>query len=125
MSNMFQDVKNFQTAVGQNIGQAAVFPDMAERNLRMKLLSEEFNEYMEGEQKDDLENVAKELADIIYIVCGTAASYGIPLDVVFDEVHKSNMAKLGPDGKPNRREDGKILKPDGWTPPDIKKILWP
>jgi predicted HAD superfamily Cof-like phosphohydrolase len=91
----------------------------------MKLLSEEFNEYMEGEQKDDLENVAKELADIIYIVCGTAASYGIPLDVVFDEVHKSNMAKLGPDGKPKRREDGKILKPDGWTPPDIKKILWP
>lgn len=125
MSNMYKDVKDFQTAVGQHVGTKPEFPDMHERNLRMKLMSEEFNEYMEGEQKDDIENVAKELADIIYIVCGTAASYGIPLDTVFDEVHKSNMAKLGPDGRPKRREDGKILKPDGWTPPDIKSILWP
>jgi predicted HAD superfamily Cof-like phosphohydrolase len=125
MSNMFQDVKKFQTAVGQHIGQAPVFPGAKERKLRKKLLREEVKEYFDGEKAEDIENVAKELADIIYIVCGTAASYGIPLDVVFDEVHKSNMAKLGPDGKPNRREDGKILKPDGWTPPDIKKILWP
>ena len=63
------------------------------------------------------------MADIIYIVCGTAASYGIPLNKVFDEVHRSNMAKLV-DGKPIRREDGKILKPEGWTAPDIKKVLW-
>ena len=85
---------------------------------------EEVREYLEGEENEDIENVAKELADIIYIVCGTAVSYGIPLDKVFEAVHRSNMAKLGPDGKPRRREDGKILKPEGWTPPDIKSILW-
>lgn len=124
MSNMYTDVKEFQTAVGQNVGQTTAFPDVSERHLRKKLLAEEVYEYFEGEEKDDLENIAKELADIIYIVCGTAVSYGIPLDRVFSEVHRSNMAKLV-DGKPVRREDGKILKPEGWTPPDIKKVLWP
>lgn len=123
MSNFYLDVKEFQTAVGQNVGQAPEFPDGAERALRMKLLEEEFKEYEQGEYKNDLENIAKELADIIYIVCGTAVSYGIPLDRVFDAVHQSNMAKLV-DGKPVRREDGKILKPEGWTPPDIKKVLY-
>lgn len=123
MSNFYLDVKEFQTAVGQNVGQAPEFPDGAERALRMKLLEEEFKEYEQGEYKNDLENIAKELADIIYIVCGTAVSYGIPLDRVFDAVHASNMAKLV-DGKPVRREDGKILKPEGWTPPDIKKVLY-
>lgn len=124
MTDFFKDVKEFQTAVGQNVGTKVEFPDGDERVLRMKLLREEFEEYNQGEYKNDIENIAKELADIIYIVCGTAVSYGIPLDRVFDEVHRSNMAKLV-DGKPIRRDDGKILKPEGWTPPDIKKILWP
>ena len=124
MSNMFQDVKDFQTAVGQNIGVKPELPDPAERELRLRLLKEEYEEYIQGECKNDVENIAKELADIIYIVCGTAASYGIPLDRVFDEVHKSNLSKLV-DGKAVRRADGKILKPDGWKPPNIKNILWP
>ena len=123
MSNMYKDVKEFQTAVGQNIGVKPELPDPAERELRLRLLKEEYEEYIQGECKNDVENIAKELADIIYIVCGTAASYGIPLDKVFAEVHKSNMAKLV-DGKPVRRADGKILKPDGWRPPDIKSILY-
>ncbi len=123
MSNMFQEVKKFQTAVGQNVSEVPEFPDENERVLRRKLLKEEVEEYFDGEDKDDLENVAKELADIIYIVCGTAASYGIPLDRVFNEVHRSNMEKLV-DGKVVRRDDGKILKPEGWTAPDIKSVLY-
>ena len=123
MSNMFQEVKKFQTAVGQNVSEVPQFPDENERVLRRKLLKEEVEEYFDGEDKDDLENVAKELADIIYIVCGTAASYGIPLDRVFNEVHRSNMEKLV-DGKVVRRDDGKILKPEGWTAPDIKSVLY-
>jgi len=124
MSNMYQDVKEFQSAVGQNVGIRPEFPEPSERMLRMKLLQEEVEEYVQGETNNDIENISKELADIIYIVCGTAVSYGIPLDKVFDAVHESNMAKLV-DGKPIRREDGEILKPEGWKPPDIKKILWP
>lgn len=125
MTNFYESVKEFQTAVGQNVGTKAEFPTPAERVLRMRLLNEEFEEYNKGEYANDLENIAKELADIIYIVCGTAVSYGIPLDRVFDEVHRSNLSKLGDDGKPVVREDGKILKGPNYTPPDVKSILWP
>jgi len=124
MTNMFSDVVEFQTAVGQHIGSKPELPDPAERELRLRLLKEEYEEYIQGECKNDVENIAKELADIIYIVCGTAASYGIPLDKVFSEVHRSNLSKLNEDGSVSRRSDGKILKPDGWKPPDIKSILW-
>ena len=125
MSNMYQDVKEFQTAVGQHVGSKPEFPDPAERELRIKLLKEEYEEYIQGECKNDLENIAKELADIIYIVCGTAASYGIPLDRVFDAVHSSNLSKLNEDGSVSRRPDGKILKGPNYVPPNIKKVLWP
>jgi predicted HAD superfamily Cof-like phosphohydrolase len=88
----------------------------------MKLLAEEMYEYTVAENENDIIEIADALADIIYIACGTAASYGIPLDKVFEEVHRSNMAKLV-DGKPIYREDGKVLKPEGWTPPDIDGVL--
>jgi len=124
MVNMYKDVKVFQTAVGQNVSEVPEFPDENERVLRRKLLKEEVEEYFDGEDKDDIENVAKELADIIYIVCGTAASYGIPLDRVFNEVHRSNLSKLNADGSVSRREDGKILKGPNYNPPDIKSVLY-
>ena len=119
---MFTDVKEFHKAFGQRIGVKPEIPDTAERTLRMKLLSEEMYEYTIAENENDLIEIADALADIIYIACGTAVSYGIPLDEVFAEVHRSNMAKLV-DGKVLRREDGKIQKPDSWTPPDIKGVL--
>ena len=119
---MFTDVHNFHYAFGQRIGDKPELPDPNERCLRIRLLEEEFEEYLSGEGKDDIVEIADALADIVYIACGTAVSYGIPLDVVFAEVHRSNMAKLV-DGKVIRREDGKIKKPEGWTPPDIKRIL--
>lgn len=100
-------------------------PDAGQRDLRRKLLTEEFHEYLDAEAQDDLVEIAKELADVIYIAYGTAVAYGIPMDAVFDEVHRSNMAKLGPDGKVIRREDGKVLKPQGWTKPDIAALVAP
>lgn len=98
-------------------------PDDDQRALRRKLLAEEFKEYMDAEDQNDLAEIAKELSDVIYIAYGTAVAYGIPMDAVFDEVHRSNMAKLGPDGKVIRRDDGKVLKPQGWTKPDIGAIV--
>jgi len=118
----FTDVKDFQTAFGQRVGEKPELPDANERVLRMRLLSEEFEEYRNAEYDNNIVEIADALADIIYIACGTAVSYGIPLDEIFNEVHRSNMAKLV-DGKVIRREDGKIQKPEGWNPPDIKKIL--
>jgi predicted HAD superfamily Cof-like phosphohydrolase len=123
MTDMYNDVKDFQVAFGLNVSAKPQLPDNNERCLRIRLLEEEFSEYLAAEREDDIVEVADALADIIYIACGTAVSYGIPLDRVFAEVHRSNMAKLV-DGKPIRREDGKILKPEGWTPPDTKGAVF-
>ena len=120
--SMFTDVRAFQRAFGQRVGEIPELPDLAERDLRVKLLREEFKEYIDAEIENDLVEIADALADIIYIACGTAVSYGIPLDDVFESVHASNMAKLV-DGKVIRRADGKVQKPEGWQPPDIKRIL--
>jgi len=120
--SMFTDVRAFQRAFGQRVGEKPELPDKNERKLRMKLLAEEYTELVMAENNDDLIEIADALADIIYIACGTAVSYGIPLDDVFEEVHASNMAKLV-DGKVIRRADGKVQKPEGWQPPDIKRIL--
>ena len=118
----FTDVRDFHQAFGQRVGEKPELPDEDERNLRYSLLREEFEEYETAEINHDLVEIADALADIIYIACGTAVSYGIPLDDVFAEVHRSNMAKLV-DGKVIRREDGKVQKPEGWTAPDIKSVL--
>ena len=121
--DMFNAVKDFHEKFGQPVNTTPVLPNSEERALRIRLMREEVAEYLESEAEDDVVNIAKELADIIYIACGTALSYGYDLNAVFAEVHRSNMDKLGPDGKPIYRPDGKILKPDTWTKPDIKKVL--
>jgi predicted HAD superfamily Cof-like phosphohydrolase len=118
----FTDVRAFHVAFGQRVANKPELPDAAERTLRMKLITEEFNELCDAEEANDLVEIADALADIIYIACGTAVSYGIPLDDVFEEVHASNMAKLV-DGKVIRRPDGKVQKPEGWQPPDIEGVL--
>ena len=119
--NFYTDVKEFHQVFGQRVGEKPELPSKEERELRKKLLAEEYTEYVVAEYKNDLIEIADALADIIYIACGTAVSYGIPLDRLFAEVHRSNMAKLV-DGKVIRRSDGKVQKPDGWTPPDVKNI---
>lgn len=119
---MFEMVRDFHTAFGQRVGTKPEFPNANERLLRMNLMTEEYREYNNAEANNDMTNLAVELADIIYIACGTAVSYGIPLDEVFDAIHQANMNKLT-DGKVIRREDGKIKKPEGWEPADIEGIL--
>lgn len=122
MKTMFEMVRDFHTAFGQRVGEKAELPELKERFLRMKLLKEEMQEYEDAEYENDITEIADALADIIYIACGTAVSYGIPLDEIYNEVHRSNMAKLV-DGKVLRRDDGKVIKPEGWTSPDIAGIL--
>lgn len=119
---MFEMVKDFHVAFGQRVGETPELPDEAERLLRMKLLIEEFEEYLAAEGDNDMVEIADALADLIYIACGTAVSYGIPLDELYNEVHRSNMAKLV-DGKVLKNNLGKVVKPEGWTPPDIEGIL--
>lgn len=123
MKNPYDALVEFQNAFGLNANNKPELPSDEERDLRLCLMQEEVTEYLAGEAKNDLENIAKELCDIIYIAYGTAVSYGIPMDKVFEEVHRSNMSKVNPDGTITRREDGKILKPDTYSAANIKQFL--
>jgi len=122
MADVFKKVTDFHTAFNLPNNSIPELPSTEQRELRGKLLTEEFREYIDAEADNDLVEIADALADIIYIACGTANVYGIPLKKVFDEVHRSNMRKLQ-DGKPLYREDGKVMKPEGWKPPNIKRII--
>ena len=91
--------------------------------LRQALIEEEVAELADAATRGDLIGVADALADIVYVAYGTAHVYGIDLDAVLDEVHASNMTKLGADGRPVRRPDGKVLKGPTYRPPDIAAVL--
>ena len=92
-------------------------------DLRLALIEEEVAELRSAARAQDLVGIADALADIVYVAYGTAHVYGIDLDAVLDEVHVSNMTKLGPDGQPVRRGDGKVLKGPAYRAPDVKSVL--
>ncbi|CAN7219770.1 hypothetical protein LJR045_000788 [Microbacterium sp. LjRoot45] len=91
--------------------------------LRVDLLVEEVEEFREATHEGNAVGIADALADIVYVAYGAALTYGIDLDAVIREVHRSNISKLGADGRPVRRADGKILKPSTYRPPDIHAVL--
>jgi predicted HAD superfamily Cof-like phosphohydrolase len=93
--------------------------------LRFNLMKEENEEYLEAAQRGDLTEVADALGDMLYILCGTILEHGLQykIEEVFDEIQRSNMSKLGEDGKPVYREDGKVLKGPNYFKPDFSNIL--
>jgi predicted HAD superfamily Cof-like phosphohydrolase len=93
------------------------------RRSREALMTEELKELLDAMGREDLVAIADGLADLLYVVFGTAVAYGIPMDEVFAEVHRSNMTKLGPDGKPIIGEEGKRLKGPGYVPPNIQTLV--
>lgn len=119
-------VKEFAVAMGQPLDQPWIV-DMdsnPENNLdhfRGKLIGEEFEEFMQ-ETKDPAASL-KELADLVYVCYGYAATFGWDLDEAVERVHESNMSKLGDDGKPIYREDGKVLKGPNYKKPDLSDLV--
>ena len=121
LKSNFQMVQEFHDKFG--IKQATLDNEDAQE-LRLDLIKEELNEV-----EDELcplvfppivkSRLAKELADLLYVVYGTAVTFDIPIDKVFHLVHESNMSKLGNDGKPVYREDGKVTKGPNYKPPDL------
>jgi predicted HAD superfamily Cof-like phosphohydrolase len=100
--------------------------DPSRGGLRFALMAEENKEYFDAISENDLVGVADALGDMLYILLGTALEHGLHehLEKIFYEIHRSNMSKMGPDGKPLRREDGKILKGPNYFKPNIKKIIY-
>ena len=103
--------------------------DRSTRAVHQKLIVEEFKEFLEAEGmlfmhgRNHQEHALKELADLVYVCYQYAQNMGWFLDEALDRVHKSNMSKLGADGKPIYREDGKVLKGPGYKPPDLSDLV--
>ena len=93
--------------------------------LRFNLMDEENKEYLEAAKNGDMVEVADALGDMLYILCGTILEHGMQhkIDEVFNEIQRSNMSKLGENGKPIYREDGKVLKGPNYFKPNIERIL--
>ena len=143
-TNSYERVKEFHEVFGHPVGEKPEIPNDDRKSLRLALILEEAIELAEamGFHTEELEDatykmlntgpliegniigIADALGDLDYVVNGAALEHGIDLPAVTAEVHRSNMTKLGPEGKPIYREDGKILKGEGYEPPNLEKILF-
>jgi predicted HAD superfamily Cof-like phosphohydrolase len=126
MKNKIAAVHEFHTAFGLGIKDVPQADLGVNKNqLRHELMREENEEYMEAATNNDLVEVADALGDMLYILCGTIIEHGMQhkIEEVFNEIQRSNMSKLGADGKPIYREDGKVLKGPNYFKPNIAQIL--
>lgn len=121
--DVFKDIYELHQLFKCVVSDYPQIPSKGTPELRRCLIVEEYDELLEALAKGDLEKIADGIADCIVVLLGTAVSYGIPFNAVWREVHRTNMAKVGADGKPIFREDGKFLKPEGWQPPNIQAII--
>ncbi len=120
----FEKVGLFMTTFGQEIKKKPSLSSDKINNLRINLIEEELNEFKEAISKKDVKEVADALTDILYVTYGAGHAFGINLDGCFDEVQKSNMSKLGDDGKPIYNEHGKVMKGPKYFKPNLKKLLF-
>jgi len=119
----FELVGDFMEAFGQQVELEPTWPDFNTRELRLELIQEELDELSDAVADRDMVQIADALTDLLYVVYGAGHAFGIDLDECFQEVHSSNMSKLGPNGKPIHREDGKVMKGPGYFEPDLESIL--
>jgi predicted HAD superfamily Cof-like phosphohydrolase len=126
MQKQIKSVHEFHSAFGLGINTDPTGNLGENKNmLRFNLMKEENEEYLEAVQNNDLVEIADALGDMLYILCGTIIEHGLQdkIEAVFDEIQRSNMSKLGEDGKPIYREDGKVLKGPNYFKPDFEEIL--
>ena len=126
MINKLKAVQEFHESFGLGIQHAPIAKlDEDKLKLRFDLMAEENEEYLLAAKNNDLAEVADALGDMLYILCGTILEHGMQykIEEVFNEIQSSNMSKLGEDGNPIYREDGKVLKGPNYFKPNILKIL--
>ena len=119
MNDAQRMVQEFHKQFEIHVSPTPSIPDEPTRILRKRLIQEEFDELQEAMREKDLPSIAKELADLLYVVYGTAVSLGIDMEPVFQEVHRSNMSKVGG----HKREDGKWVKPPTYSPARLEDLL--
>ena len=119
----FEKVGLFMKTFGQEVKTTSSLSSEKINNLRISLINEELEEFEEAIKNNDLKEVADALTDILYVTYGAGHAFGINLDKCFDEVQRSNMSKLGEDGKPIYNEFGKVMKGPKYFKPDLSKFL--
>lgn len=125
MKKQLEQLLEWHKAFGVPYKESIEVPDYKRQLLRVDLLSEELHEFLQElriePERVNIENVSKELCDIAYVLFGTVVEFGLQdeFEKCFDEVHRSNMSKLGNDGKPIYREDGKVLKGENYSPANL------
>ena len=110
-------------AFGQSVEMEPTWPDFNTRELRLELIQEELDELSDAVADRDMIQIADALTHLLYVVYGAGHSFGIDLDECFEEVHRSNMSKLGENGRPIHREDGKVLKGPNYVPPSLIDLV--
>ena len=125
MKKQLQQLWDFQSIYDQTRNTTPTLIEPDDYYLRYRLGKEELVEYLDACNNDDLVEITDALADQLYILLGTMIAHGMQdiIGDVFNEVHRSNMSKLGEDGKPIYREDGKVLKGPNFSKPDIQQFL--
>jgi len=126
MQKQLNAVKLFHTTYGLGVSEEMKSDLGTQKNkLRFELMKEENEEYLEAVQNNDIVEIADALGDMLYILCGTILEHGLQhkIEAVFDEIQRSNMSKLGEDGKPIYREDGKVMKGPNYFKPNFEAIL--
>ena len=125
MEKQLGQVKEFHEKFLQDMNNTPELLSIGESRLRYALMKEENQEYLEAAKDEDIIEVLDACADQLYILCGTILKHGLQNMIVpaFNLVHANNMNKLGPDGKPIFREDGKIIKPEGFQKVELKTLF--
>lgn len=119
----FERVREFMKSMEQERPSNATWPDEKTERLREKLIEEEFIELKDAVVAKDMVAVADALADLLYVVYGAGVTFGLPLDEIFREVHRSNMTKLDSDGRPIKNEAGKVVKGPNYQSPQLEKFV--
>ena len=119
----FEKVGLFMKTFGQEVKTTASLSSEKINNLRISLINEELEEFKEAVKNNDLKEAVDALTDILYVTYGAGHAFGVNLDKCFDEVQKSNMSKLGNDGKPIYNENGKVMKGPNYFKPDLSKFI--
>lgn len=125
MEKQLEQVKEFHEKFLQDMNSTPELLSIEESRLRYALMKEENQEYLDAAKDENIIEVLDACADQLYILCGTILKHGLQDMIVpaFNLVHANNMAKLGPDGKPIFREDGKIIKPEGFEKVELKTLF--
>ncbi len=119
----FKSVKKFMETFGQEVKIKAEFPSDKIIKLRYDLIKEELDEFEEAIKTRNLTEIADSLTDILYVTYGAGIAFGIDLDKCFDEVQRSNMSKLGENGRPIYNDQGKVMKGPKYFAPDLSKFI--